>query len=88
LDGAKVIKCTTNIKSNDLGYVEFNEEHAIVVNITAVAIAKYKDGEGFYLFSCDINWKVIGDLYFYSLEKAKAYACKDLGIEEQDWHFQ
>jgi hypothetical protein len=58
------------------------------VNITAVAIAKYEDGEGYYIFSCDLNWTVIGDLYFFSLEEAETYAYKDLGIEEKDWHFQ
>jgi hypothetical protein len=47
-----------------------------------------EDGEGYYLFSCDLNWTVIGDLYFYSLEEAEAYTYKDFGIEEKDWHFQ
>jgi hypothetical protein len=83
LDGAKVIKCSTNITSNDFGYVEFNDENARYVYITAVAIAKYEDGEGYYIFSCDLNWTVIGDLYFFSLEEAETYAYKDFGIEER-----
>jgi hypothetical protein len=58
------------------------------VNITALTIAKYDDGEGYYLFSCDLNWNVIGDLFFYSLEEAETYACRDFGIEEKDWHFE
>jgi hypothetical protein len=87
LDGAKVIMSTTNKKSNNFGYVESNDENARVVNITAVTIAKYEDGEGYYIFSCDLNWNVIGDLYFYSLEEAESYAYKDFGIDEKNWRF-
>jgi hypothetical protein len=38
--------------------------------ITQAAIATY-DNNQFYLFSCDSNWNVVGDLLYDSLEKAK-----------------
>ena len=41
---------------------------------TGLAICKYDDAEGFYLFSCDQNWNTLTDTFHESVEKAKAQA--------------
>lgn len=86
LDGAKVIQCTNNINPNDFGVVLYEEENPKKeVKITGIAIAKYEDGRGYYLFSCDLNWQVIGDYFFSSLEEAINEASNGFGVKENDW---
>jgi len=68
LDGAKVILYTDNKEINYFGYVRYEDHNE---TITALAIAKYANGEGYYLFSCDIEWNVIGDTLHSTLEEAK-----------------
>ncbi|WML48518.1 hypothetical protein RCG23_25410 [Neobacillus sp. PS3-34] len=86
LDGAKVIQYTKNVVSNDFGFVLYQEESTKKkVKITGIAIAKYEDGEGFYLFSCDLNWQVIGDYFFFSLDEAIKDASDGFGVKKNDW---
>ncbi|CAG7658302.1 hypothetical protein ACFQI7_37010 [Paenibacillus allorhizosphaerae] len=75
LDGAKVLLYTDNKSSNDFGYVYYQEDEKTVV-ITALAVAQYEGSEGYYLFSCDQEWNVVGDTLHYSLQEAKDYATK------------
>lgn len=70
LDGAKVLFYTDNNITNDYGYVYCQEGEKSVI-ITALAIAQYEGNEGYYLFSCDLDWNVIGDTLHYSLQEAR-----------------
>ncbi|WP_169091666.1 hypothetical protein [Paenibacillus sp. PL91] len=69
LDGAKVLYFTDNQITNDYGYVYY-QEHEKTVIVTALAIALYDGDNRFYLFSCDIDWNVIGDTLHDSLHEA------------------
>jgi hypothetical protein len=71
LDGAKVILHTDNKKSNDYGFVIY-EDHEEVV--TALAIAKYDNDENYYLFDCNLDWEVIGDTLHSAIDDAKSCA--------------
>lgn len=42
-----------------------------IIGITAFAVAKYGGARGYYLFSCDLDWNVIGDTLHDSLQEAK-----------------
>ncbi|RHW41966.1 hypothetical protein D1B31_04790 [Neobacillus notoginsengisoli] len=86
LDGAKVIQYTNNVPSNDYGIVLYEEESTKKeVKITGIAIAKYEDAEGFNLFSCDLNWQVIGDYFYFTLVEAINEACDGFGVKSNDW---
>jgi len=82
LDGAKVILYTTNDISNNFGCVHY-EEHDEVV--TGLAIAKYDSDESYYLFSCDLQWNVIGDTLHATLEEAKCCAENSFEIKGLTW---
>jgi hypothetical protein len=73
LDGAKILIYTANEHCNNYGYVFFEDENK-KVGITAFAVAKYDGGRGYYLFSCDLDWNVIGDTLHDSLQEAKECA--------------
>lgn len=84
LDGARVIAYTSNNESNNFGFVRYEEEDGAYndVIVTGMAIAKYDEGNGFYLFSCDVEWNVIGDTFHDSLNEA--IECAD-GIATSNW---
>ncbi|QOR67319.1 hypothetical protein IM538_04040 [Cytobacillus suaedae] len=87
LDGAKVIQYTKNSTQNEFGVVNIISEDNEVIDvcpITALAICKYSDGNGYYLFSCDLNWEVVGDTFHYSLEEAIDFA----DVKETEWLFK
>jgi len=73
LDGAKVLYFTDNKSTNDFGYVYYQEDGKKVI-IIALAITQYEGSDGFYLFSCDLEWNVIGDTIHDSLQEAKECA--------------
>ncbi|MEK3983314.1 hypothetical protein MHB77_07960 [Paenibacillus sp. FSL K6-3166] len=73
LDGANVWIYTANEHCNNYGYVLFEGENK-KVGITAFAVAKYDGARGYYLFSCDLDWNVIGDTLHDSLQEAKECA--------------
>lgn len=88
LDGAKVIKYTSNSLSNKFGTVRIiNEKREIIdgIPITAKAICKYEGSEEYYLFSCDLNWEVIGDFDCDSLKDAMEIAKNSNNIKYDDW---
>jgi uncharacterized protein with WD repeat len=88
LDGAKVFKYTSNSLSNKFGTVRtINEKKETIVEIpiTAMAICKYEGSEEYYLFSCDLNWEVIGDFQFDSLKEAMEIAKNSDNVKYEDW---
>ncbi|WP_159888735.1 hypothetical protein [Paenibacillus puerhi] len=87
LDGARVIGYTSNNKSNNFGFIRYEEEDGTSndVIITGMAIAMYDRDKGYYLFSCDIEWNVIGDTFHNSLNEAIECAKVSDGIAESDW---
>lgn len=88
LDGAKVILYTRNSISNSYGTVgQLTDKNEIIdeIPITAMAVCKYEGGKGYYLFSCDLNWEVVGDFDYDTLEKAKEGAKFHHNVKDEDW---
>jgi hypothetical protein len=88
LDGAKVILYTQNSVSNKYGTVGIiNDKNEIIdeLPITAMAICQYEGGNKYYLFSCDLNWEVIGDFDHDTLEEAKDSAKLNHNVKDDDW---
>lgn len=89
LDGAKVIQHTSNSVSNrfgTIGILDENDETIDELLITAMAICQYEGSKEYYLFSCDLNWEVIGDFDFDSIEEAKAIAKSSNNVKYEDWY--
>ncbi|MCK0473232.1 hypothetical protein [Halalkalibacter sp. APA_J-10(15)] len=88
MDGAKVLLYTKNSISNEYGTVGLlNENNEIFdeIQITAMAICKYEGGNEYYLFSCDLNWEVVGDFDHDTLEEAKESAKFNHNVNYDDW---
>jgi len=87
LDGAKVIKQTKNDASQKIGVMFFEEKDGstVEITITGLAIVKYEDEEGYYLFMCDQNWDIQDDQLLNSVEEALEWAEKSFDVEEKDW---
>ncbi|WP_088044600.1 hypothetical protein [Bacillus sp. EAC] len=91
LDGANVILYTDNSLQNQFGYVDTINENNVNIGVTqiaAIAICKYIDGVGYYLFSCNCNWEVIGDTFHDTLEEAKEHADVSFFVKEDDWNIR
>ena len=75
IGGAKVIYYT---KLDGRHTRTNNTEHyvggQILQDIYGLAICKYDQEEGFYLFYCDHNWSAITDTYHDTVEDAKDQA--------------
>jgi hypothetical protein len=90
LDGAKVIHITTNSLDNQFGTIGIIDNNEIIIDelpITAVAICQYEGSKGYYLFSCDLNWEVIGDIDYDTIEEAKESAKINKNVKDTDWIF-
>ncbi|SFA99846.1 MULTISPECIES: hypothetical protein [unclassified Bacillus (in: firmicutes)] len=90
LDGAKVIHITKNSLENRYGYVGIVDDSRNLIDkiyITAVAICQYDGSKECYLFSCDLNWDVIGDIDYDTIEEAKESAVNNHNVKEEDWIF-
>lgn len=90
LDGAKVVHITKNSLDNQYGFVGIVDDNRNLVgklNITAVAICQYEGSEESYLFSCDVNWEVIGDMVYDTIQEAKQSAITNYNVQEEDWIF-
>jgi hypothetical protein len=88
LDGAKVILLTINSETNNYGSVGIlGEDNEIIdeIPITAMAICQYAGSSEYYLFSCDLNWEVIGDFDHDSLKEAKDSAKINHNVKDEDW---
>jgi len=87
LEGAKVIKYTQNDENQKLGLMFFEEQDGsmLEISITALAIAKYEDENGYYLFMCDQNWEIQDDHQLESVEEAISWAEKNFDVNEEDW---
>lgn len=46
----------------------------VVGPLPNLAIAKFADGGGFYLFGCDTDWRCVTDTFHDSIEDAKVQA--------------
>jgi hypothetical protein len=54
--------------------------------ITALVIAQYpEEPESFYLFACDSEWVVRGDLHYFELDKARTDAARYYGRADIEW---
>ncbi|MEO2076627.1 MAG: hypothetical protein ABGX20_14755 [Bacillus sp. (in: firmicutes)] len=90
LDGAKVVHITRNSIDNQYGYVGIVDDDRNLIDkipITAVAICQYEGSTDCYLFSCDLNWEVIGDTDYHTIEEAKQSARNNYCVKDEDWVF-
>jgi hypothetical protein len=74
LDGAALLHFTMAADGSDLGIVrDLDADQEIAIQ--ALAICRYADSsDQVYLFACDANWTVRGDLLYDSVEDAKSDA--------------
>lgn len=75
LDGAKVLLYATLQKEHK---PTANTKHYLGGDLmqpsSGLAICRYGNDEGFYLFYCDSDWNVVTDTYHESIEDAKNQA--------------
>lgn len=69
LDGGKVLFYT---QKDNFGAVDYNNEKNI--NINYLAICKYANEQGHYLFFCDDKFKVVSDYFFDTIDECKVEA--------------
>ena len=66
-----------------------NTEHIVdglpTEDFYGLAICKYKDDPGYYLFYCDASWETITDTYHDTVEDAKDQAAFEYSDTEKDW---
>jgi hypothetical protein len=70
LDGAAVICVADLTESAPTGRTRHSVAGLEVGGFASLAIAKYPQDSGFYLFYCDAEWAVITDTYHDSVTKA------------------
>ncbi|MGG2028004.1 hypothetical protein AB1282_20085 [Gottfriedia sp. S16(2024)] len=88
LDGAKVILYTSNSLTNQYGTIGIiNDDKEIIdeILVTAMAICQYEGSNIYYLFSCDLNWEVIGDIDYDTIDEAKESASLNRNVKNKDW---
>ncbi|MBU1412040.1 ADP-ribosylglycohydrolase family protein, partial [Myxococcota bacterium] len=74
LDGAALLYFTVTTDGGDFG-VAHDLDADQDIPIVSLAICRYSDSpEQVYLFACDANWTVRGDLLYDSVEEAKSDA--------------
>ncbi len=74
LDGATLLYFTVTTDGGDFG-VAHDLDADQDIPIVSLAICRYSDSpEQVYLFACDANWTVRGDLLYDSVEEAKSDA--------------
>jgi hypothetical protein len=75
LDGAKVLfYATLQADHRPTGNTKHYVGGGWLRPASGLAICQYENGEGFYLFYCDSEWKVTTDTYQESIEDAKNQA--------------
>ena len=79
LDGAILLWFTPPRPEQNYGFVSYvDENHEIDYNrkepISALAICQYSGSDEVYVFACNAQWRVIGDLVYDSVEEAKTDA--------------
>jgi hypothetical protein len=57
----------------------------LVTKISGLAICKYANDHGFYLFGCDENWNSITETYHDSIEEAKDQAAFEYINSVETW---
>ena len=85
LDGASVLliaRLNENIVSS--GTVRHRAEGISTPGPVTLAITRYKNGPGYYLFCCDEDWAVLNDTLHDTVSAAKAHAESEFcGIQRQ-----
>jgi hypothetical protein len=86
LDNARVLQFTFAFAGSDFGCVHDMDTRQDVL-IVALANSQYAgDEQSLYVFACDKDWNVIGDLMFGSLDEAKAQAEMYYETGPVKWH--
>jgi hypothetical protein len=56
--------------------------------VSALAICKYADAEGYYLFYCDSSWEVVTDTWHDTIERAKDQSEFEYEGINRDWRMR
>ncbi|MDJ0916089.1 MAG: hypothetical protein QNI95_21155 [Desulfobacterales bacterium] len=81
LDGAKVLSVTKT--ETDFGVAGTIKGGSVA--IAALVIAQYTNSQKTYLFACDKEWNVAGDLLYASVEDAPKHAERHYKTEPLEW---
>jgi hypothetical protein len=74
LDGAIVVYFAAIDGCRHTGRCKHLVGGSLVQPASAVAICRYRETEGYYLFGCDSCWHVVTDTWHETIEKAKEQA--------------
>lgn len=66
-DGAKVLSVT--VAESGLGAAGTRDGEKVA--IVGLAVAQFENSRGVYLFACDSEWNVVGDLFYEGMREAK-----------------
>ncbi|MGP1459124.1 MAG: hypothetical protein ACTTKL_07425 [Treponema sp.] len=74
---------------DNFGTVDYNDGEKIIP-IRYLAICRYANEQGFYLFFCDKKYNVVSDYFFDTIEECKEIAKKSKEnierIEKTNWN--
>ena len=84
LDGANVLYFSVADSIGLFGIVDYIDEKREEF-IQALAICQYDNGKDVYVFACDTEWKVMGDLCFGSVEEAMIEAVRTYSQSPIKW---
>jgi len=85
LDGASVIWIADGPLDGGFGFVKFVEEEDREGTIAHLAICQYQESPTVYVFACNREWKVIGDLAYLDVESAMREAERYYEISPINW---
>jgi hypothetical protein len=77
-----IILDTTQTKTGKTTHIVAGET---VETVFGLAICKYSDDQGFYLFYCNRYWKTITDTYHDTIDKAKEQAEHEFSNTRTAW---
>jgi hypothetical protein len=89
IDSAKIILYTDidnrHIKTDNTKHIVAGQA---ITEISGLTICKYDDTDGYYLFYCDENWKVLNDTFHDTLELAKQQAEFEFKNSISTWRYK
>jgi hypothetical protein len=74
LDGARVLKVADLTSTQATGLISHKIGDKPITDFTAIALAKYDNEPGVYIFYCDDEWNVLTDMLHADLADAEEQA--------------
>lgn len=79
IDGALVLRWANVRGRAPTGATRHVVRGQEVSEFAGLAITRYEDADGVYLFYCDVVWKVVSDTYHDSVDLAVEQAVREFG---------